>query len=240
MSKVAAPEFQTFQAGSLEATPRWEDIAARLDPMMPATTYNAIRGQFFYSQIAPTLPEGISRSAEFQKFLQKTERPQLLREETTRVGLATAAFMKAALPGPRTEAIQQVMRKQGLRDGILANEADKTLAETVGSLGGLALGIEATTAAAGLLGPMVGLGGQIGQGLKAAKLSQRVLQGGVGFGIYSALEEQEGDRVLAGLEGAALGVLTELGMAGLGRMFGRSRQAAQAAIQASVEQRIFS
>jgi len=61
----------------------------------------------------------------------------------------------------------------------------------------------------------------------AANIVGKIASGGLAFGAYDALKAKEGDRVAAGLKGAAFGAVTELG---IGAVFGWSEKEATKAL----------
>lgn len=214
----------------VEDKPRtsWADVNAQLDPNMPQEQYDAIRQRYFVDQVAPRVRRGYSVADTYQEFLKKTERPKALSSSETalvKTGQLVSSAVKAMAPGMGlTKELDDAITPMADRDGIKS-----PVLETVGQAIGMGINMEA-------LLPIVGAGTaalipKFIQGQKAAAIASKVARGGLAFGIYDALAAEDGDRVNAGLRGAALGSLFEVG---IGAVFGFGEKATQEAVKDTI------
>lgn len=99
----------------------------------------------------------------------------------------------------------------------------REMGEKIGQFAGdmVAQGAELAAISA-VTGPLIAAGGRSLLGAsKAVDVATKIARGGTAFGIYDALHAKDGDRVNAGLRGAAIGAAFETG---LGAVFGFSEK----------------
>lgn len=203
----------------------WGDIASQLDANMPQAQYDALREKYFNDVVSPKIRPGFSTEATKQQFLKQTERPSTISPTDkflVKAGQFSSAAVKAMVPGEGGRVLTQELDKSiapiAEREGITS----PTL-EMVGSFIGQGIALEALLPAAGAITKMV-LPSAI-EGGRTAVVAQKLARGGLAFATYDALEAKDGDRVAAGLKGAAIGVAGE---AVLGKLFGFGEKATAA------------
>lgn len=243
------PETQAYvrsimsgRQGSPEPQPQnFLDIAKSFPKEMSAETYDAARRQYFQQVIVPKIKTGENYQATWEKFKTLTERAPLL--DTFQRGMiaptlaATSAVKTLVEPlrnldftGDKTmlqffnalEDQEAKLTHLGDREGL--NTAGP---RALGSLGGMALDFEALST---VLGPTASsLFGDAAQSGRLAQLGERMTRGGLAFGTYDALNEEHGNRFVAGAKGFGIGAGIDLVLGTPGLLFKRSGAAKEVA-----------
>lgn len=201
----------------------WGDIAQQLDANMPQAQYDALRDKYFKDVVAPKIRPGFDPNATYKAFIDKTQRPSTISAADKfllKAGQFTSAAVKAMVPGEGgamlTKQLDDSITPIATREGV-----ESPTLEKVGSFIGQGIALEALLPAAGAIGAK--LLPAATEGAKAAIMAQKVARGGLAFATYDALEAKDGDRVAAGIKGAAMGAGAELVIGGL---FGFGEKAA--------------
>jgi hypothetical protein len=209
--------------GQQQSQPRpFNDIAKEFDPLMPQETYDNIRQQYFKQVVQPKVGPQDSIQATWEAFKKQTERQPILSVKdkiTATLGVgATSAEKELMAPMEGMDTSGQVKRtmdhltKQGdvmtkllEREGVHSAPAAKVIG---GMIGGTAPMIAAWEGA----GPVAEqIAAKALTNAKQIEVAARVARGSLSFATYNAAAETDGDRLVAGLKGAALGA----GMEGL-------------------------
>lgn len=218
----------------LEGITPWEDIASQLHPMMPKREYEALRKKYFYDNIAPRAAKaGFDPHRTYENFAKATDRPELLSGADklmlpVAIGAVSAAremiapvsslaqMVGGKEAGPGYENFSKLlsgMQEIAARDEVWGTNASAVAGQFVGMGVPLVLGW-------GAAGPLASsLAGRAALNAQRASQLARAVRGGVSFGAYEGLREQDADkRVIRGLEGLAFGGTVAFGAAigGLG------------------------
>lgn len=210
---------------STQVTP-WSDIAKQLDPMMPKEQFDLMRDKYFHDVVAPNY-DPKDRLHVYKDFMTKTERPKLLSSadeallHAGEVGVSGTKRLIAPasiLPGDVGEKARSAyhsldytekeMDRLAARDGIPVE-----VTKMIGAGAGEVLPVVLT---AGAAAPIVkAIASRAAQGVAGREIVRRTVEGSLSYGAYSAAAEVEGDRLTAGLQGAALGGVAD-GLFGIG------------------------
>ncbi len=207
----------------------FNDLARTWDPMMPQTQYDDLRHQYFRVIVMPRFrPE--QAAAAWEDFKGKTERAKAIDNP-----LAAQAKLFALSAGARVEGfVRENSDLQKKKDALITrmerDGLDTKAAQTTGTLlpdMAAFVALDAATAGVGGLleagveaGSIVSKAGAV---LKGTSLAGKVARGGLAFGTFQVLTEQQGANPgYSFLTGAAQGAAYELGLAGLGRLLSGS------------------
>jgi len=210
------------------------DIAKSFPPDLSANTYDAAREHYFRSVIVPRMQPGESYTATWEKFKSMTERQPLLtpfQRGMLMPTLGATSLVRTALEplkglDPTGSATLRRM-SEGLEDQeakltrLGEREGINTIAPRLaGSLGGTVLDFEALSTA---LGPTASslFSNAAGAG-RVAQIAERTARGGLAFGALDALNEDQGNRFVAGAKGFAVGAGIDLALGTAGLLFKRT------------------
>lgn len=212
------------------STPSWFDLASQFPAEMPDTAYDAQRMRYFDAYVRPAVSarKGDVEQARTE-FFSQTERPD--RSNFPRTKLAAVSAL-SSLARPAIGALEMFGGGQATPGSSMASlKAKLTGLEQSSALDAARQGISATPYQ--MLGVMVGeapywasgfgAAGAAARALRAPQLAASLAAGGAIQGTLDALKAQEGHRLLAGVEGAAIGAGFMGVLSGVGSLASRLR-----------------
>lgn len=217
----------------------WNDIAAKLDPMMSQSEYDSLRQQYFATHVSPYAPP-LQRGAYWEDFKSKTERPKAI--DSPLLAQSKFALLSAAsrsqelmqkLGDKSTVLIQQrdELGKMLHRDGI-STDVPALIGNSVPDLMSFAALETATAGAGGLLaiGAEAGsIAAKASAFLRGTTFANRVARGSLMFGTQEAIMAQQGETIgHAFARGMGTGAAWEIGLAGVGKLLGGGKGISEA------------
>ena len=203
--------------GQQQEVKPWNEITATFDPMMPKATYEALREQYFWANVAPKMQKAepsVRPDIHFESWKQQTERPSLMTPTDKMVAtmgigamaakkevLAPLAAMSPSVKGEldRTEKELTVLKQLGDREGI-NTEVPEMFGKVAGSAPLIAASWETMGPLTKVLGKTV-----LGSG-KMAQFLTFMGQNRLAMATYSAIRDEEGDRLLSAAHGASYNI----------------------------------
>jgi hypothetical protein len=216
----------------------FNEIAAGLDPMMPAEDYDFLRQKYFDNFIKPFVPKGYSPQTTWEDFKKNTERPGLLNKEHKAlipIGLGMVSAVKGAvepfikmqprIPGNEKKFLENLDNTQKMLTTMARREGMSTLPGPIGEMVGASIPLMAAFEGAEPLAG--GLAAEFASTARGIELAHRLTRGGVAFAAYEAALADNGHRTLAGVKGAAIGATLETGFSLPGLLRGKGVKAGE-------------